>query len=287
LSFNQRRVLQIARCVIPIAALGAMAIAAVALGAVQKRANATIAPGEVGSATAKCDPGQVVLAGGFGASRFNPRTSNGGPVARLESMPVSKSSFKTTGYNFNQSDPGTVFSYAYCGHRSNPPTVASSDVQVEPNNIATTLAKCPEGSRAISGGFGTDQLVISLVSKRSGNRGWKVSGFNVSQTNKKGSAEATLTAYALCKSPGPKLTTESQDTTVSNGRLTTTHVACPDGAKAVSGGFDGNIDASSSQLTAAGALASKRFDQARGWTTNGISTSQDSATLTTYTYCRG
>jgi hypothetical protein len=267
-------------------ALSAMAITAVALGAVQKRAATSIPPQQLGSAIAKCDPGQVALAAGFGASPFIPNSS-GGPVARLGSQPAGKHGVKTTAFNFNNSDPGALYSYAYCGKRAKPPTVASSDVQVEPNSVGTVVAKCPEGSRAIAGGFAIDDpaIIITLVSKRSGNRGWKAAGVNIGDLSS--GSSGTLTAYAYCKSPGPKLTTESKDTTVSNG-LKTTNVNCPNGGKAASGGFDGNISTSGSQLNAAGALGSKRFDKARGWTTEAISASSpNEATLTTYAYCRG
>ncbi len=286
MNLNRRRMLRIGRWVLAATALCAMATAAVALGAVQRRASVSIPANQGGSATAKCDSDQVALAAGFGTSPWDPSTSNGGPIARIGSQPAGKRAIKTTAINFNQSDAGTLYSYAYCGKRAKPPTVASSDTQLEPNSIGTVLAKCPEGSRVISGGFGTDNSVVTLTSKKSGNRGWKVEGFYIAQTKAKGSAEATLSAYAICKSPGPKLTTESKDTTVSQS-LRTTNVRCSNGSKAVSGGFDGNIQASNSGLDAAGALTSKRFDKARGWTTEGISTGQPEATLTTYAYCRG
>ena len=286
MKLNRRRAFRIGRWMLAVTVLGAMATTAVALGAVQKRASKSIPPQQLGSATAKCDPGQVALAAGFGASPFFPNSS-GGPVARLGSQPAGKHGVKTTAFNFNNSDPGTLYSYAYCGKRAHPPEVVSSDIHVEPNSVGSVVAKCPEGSRAISGGFGIDDqaIIISLVSKRSGNRGWKAAGFNIGDLSS--GSSGTLTAYAYCKSPGPKLTTEAKDTTLSTG-LKTTNVKCPNGGKAVSGGFDGNISTSGSQLNAAGALGSKRFDKARGWTTEGISAgSPNEATLTTYAYCRG
>jgi hypothetical protein len=282
---NRRRTLRTGRWLLAATALCTMGITAVALGTVQKRASTSIPAGQIGSATAECDPGQVALAAGFGISPWDPNTSNGGPIARLGSQPAGKSAIKTTAFNFNNTAAGTLYSYAYCGKRAKPPKIVSSDTQVQPNSVATVQAKCPEGSRVISGGFATDNTVVTLTSKRSGNRGWKVEGFYIGQTKTKGSAEATLSAYAICKSPGPTLTTESKDTTVSNS-LKTTNVRCSNGSKAVSGGFDGNLKASGQGLDAAGALFSKRFDHARGWTTEGISTGQPQATLTTYAYCR-
>src|SRR5207244_3258385 len=104
-------------------------------------------------------------------------------------------------------------SYAYCGKRARPPKVRSKSIQVAPNTFDSVVAKCPVGSQAIAGGFGTNQTVITLVSKRTGKRGWKVTGFDIAD---QGSPPASLTAYAYCKAPGQKLVTKSKDATVSS-----------------------------------------------------------------------
>jgi hypothetical protein len=279
----ERRLIGTRRWTALAVALGAMALAPVTLGAEQRRASVTVQPQSPGTATAKCKSGQVALAAGFGASPFDPN-SNGGPIVRLVSKPAGKDGIATTGFNFNNTDSGTLYSYAYCGKRRRPPKVVSSDVEVDANSVGSVVAKCPRGSRAIAGGFGTDQFIITLVSKRSGNRGWKVAGFNIGDLSS--GQSGTLTSYAYCKSPGPRLVTKSQDKTVSTS-LKTTNVKCPHGGKAVSGGFDGNINTSGSQLNAAGALTSKRYAHARGWTTEAISAgAPNQATITTYAYCR-
>jgi hypothetical protein len=277
----KHRLIRAARWITLAAATMIIAGAAVALGAVQRRATVDVPPQTAGSATAQCRDGQVALAAGFASPGFDPMV--GAPVARIASRPSGKHAVKTTGFNFSDTATNELDSFAYCGKRKRPPTVVSSDIQVEPNGGGSVVAECPKGSKAISGGFGSHQGVIALTSKRSGNRGWKVVGVSLGD----GAGVATLTAYAICKAPGPTLVTESKESTVGH-ELLTTDVMCPDGGKAVSGGFDGHVSGAGGMLTAAGALDSKRIAQGRGWTTSATSVSEsDQVRLTTYAYCRG
>jgi hypothetical protein len=145
-------------------------------------------------------------------------------------------------------------------------------------------AECPRGSKAISGGFSTNRGVITLTSKRAGDSGWTVAGFNIDDSGNPGAA--WLKAYVYCKAPGPTIATEAKDAAVATGFLSSS-VRCPHGGKAVAGGFDGHIGAVAGQLAAAGALNSKRTADGRGWTTSSLSVSAPSpATITTYAYCR-
>ena len=271
-----------------VAAASAIAIGggAVALGATSNQATTTVPTSSLGSATAQCKNGEVALAGGFAAPGWDPTTANGGTAARLDSVPAANQrGIITTGFNFNDNQPEKLRSFAYCGKRARPPKVRSMSVQVQPNSFNSATATCPERSRAIGGGFGTDQAVLTLTSKRSGGRGWKVLGVNVPQLGGS-SGPASLTAYAYCKTPGPELETASKNTTLSTGFLTTT-VRCPNGGRALSGGFDGHLAVVSNELRAAGALDSKRVDHGHAWATKALSTSPPSeATLTTYAYCR-
>jgi hypothetical protein len=252
-----------------------------ALGATQRRATTHVPPQQVGTATAKCKHGEAALAGGFATPGWDPGSD--GPVIRLISL-ATEGAVKTTGFNINETDTNDLESFAYCGKRARPPKIVSADAQVEPNSVGSAVATCPRGSRAIAGGFGTDQLVITLTSKRSGPRGWKVVGFSLAPS--KGQApSATLTAYAYCKKPGAKLVTESKEVTVGQ-EFETTKVRCPDGGRALSGGFDGHVSGTDSQIEAAGALGSKRIDRGRGWMTSALSTSDAEARITTYAYCR-
>jgi hypothetical protein len=278
------RVIRAERWVPPAAAVMAIAFSAVALGAVQKRGATTIPPQAMGSVTAKCKHGQVALAAGFDAPGYDPSSSNG-PVARFDSMPAGKRGIKTKGFNFNQTDAGELDSFAYCGKRAQPPLIRSNRVQVTPNSYGTVVAKCPRGSEAIAGGFGTNQGVVTLTSKRTGKRRWKVGGFSFGGSGNP-SGPAWLTAYTYCKAPGPKIVTRSKDATVSNG-LTTLNVKCPNHGKALSGGFDGHIARTGSEIKGTGALTSKRTFHGRGWSTSALSVSSpQQATMTTYAYCR-
>ena len=275
------RVTRDARWVAIAAAMMVIAGATVALGAVQRRAATTVASQGTGSATAKCKHGQVALAAGFAAPDFDPSGGGGGPVARFSSRFAGKRAVKTTGFNFGN-NASELDSFAYCGKRARPPEVRSKHVQVSPNSFGSVVAKCPHGSQAIAGGFASNRGVITLTSRRAGKRGWKVGGPNI---NNSGSGPARLTAYAYCKAPGPKIVTRSKDTTVSSTFRTST-AKCPRHAKALSGGFDGNVRRSGEQLTAAGALDSKRTAHGRSWSTSALSVSAPNpATITTYAYC--
>jgi hypothetical protein len=276
------RPIRAGRLIAVAAAAITLAGAAVAMGAVQRRGTTMVPPQSLGSAIAKCAQGQVALAGGFATPGYDP--SSGPPVARFASMPDGARSVKTTGFNFSPSDPNRLDSFAYCGKRSNPPEVVSKSVDVPPDSFETVNAECPAGSKAIAGGFGTDQTVITLLSKRDGKRSWKVGGFYISDTQ--GSEPAELTAYAYCKSPGAKIVVESKDATVSSG-LQPVDVECPGGAKVASGGFNGHFRVQGSNINAGGALTSKRADGGHGWTTEAISAnSPNQAKITTYAYCR-
>ena len=226
-----------------------------------------------------------------GCSRWRVRRARWPPArhrwagGRLGSLPAGKRGVKTIGLNFNDTDAQELDSFAYCGKRKRPPTVASEDVQVALNSFESVEAQCPSGSQAIAGGFGTDQSVITLTSKRSGKRSWKVVGVNLPQLGGS-SRPASLSAYAYCKSPGATLVTKSKDITVSSD-LESTSVECPNDGKALSGGFDGHVKDTGGQLSAAGALGSKRAMGGSAWTTSAISTSgSNPATITTYAYCR-
>lgn len=109
-------------------------------------------------------------------------------------------------------------------------------------------------------------------------------GFGLA-TSKGQVPSATLTAYAYCKAPGAKLVAKSNEATVGQ-ELATTKVRCPDGGRALSGGFDGHLSGTGGQLEAAGALGSKRIDRGHGWMTSALSTSDAEARITTYAYCR-
>jgi hypothetical protein len=205
-------------------------------------------------------------------------------------MPSGRRGVTTKAFNFDQAGSGELDSYAYCGARRRPPQIEAKSVSVPPGGYGSVVVECPMESHAIGGGFGTDKFskpgpeILTLVSKRSGQRGWKVGGFNLEDSGP--GQPGTLTAYAYCKAPGPKLTVESEDATISTG-LRTIDITCPDGDRVRSGGFDGHFTSTGSEASAAGALTSRRIDRGRAWRTSAISASTPTpATLTAYAYCR-
>jgi len=205
-------------------------------------------------------------------------------------MPSGRAAVTTKAFNFDQRGTGELDSYAYCGGRRRPPQIRSKSVSVPPGEYGSVVVECPTGSRAIGGGFGTDKFskpgpeILTLASKRSGQRGWKVGGFNIEDSGP--GQPGNLTAYVYCKAPGPKLTVESKDATITTG-LQTIDITCPNGRRVRSGGFDGHFTRSGSEASATGALTSRRIDHGRAWRISAISASAPNpATITAYAYCR-
>lgn len=265
-----------------------LAATSVAMGSVQRRHETIVPPQVGGSATATCKHGQSALAGGFAAPGFDPSTGDG-PVARFDSMPAGRRGITTKAFNFGQK-AGKLESFAYCGKRAHPPQIVSKRVRIFPNGDGTVVARCPHGSMAIAGGFGTNRFskyrgpeILTLTSKRTGERGWKVAGFNIAESGSL-SGPGWLTAYAYCKSPGPKTVTRSKDAKVGGGGVRTLEVKCPNRSKAFSGGFNGHFRATQTRPTAAAAITSRRVAHRRAWRTSALGISSPGR-ITAYVYC--
>lgn len=270
-----------------VAAVMAIAGAAVALGAVQRRATTSIPSHKAGSATARCKHGQSALAAGFATPGFDPITAEG-PVARFSSMPAGRRGAKTRAFNFG-SQAGELDSFTYCGKRARPPRIRSKSVQVLPNTAGSVVARCPRGSVSIAGGFASTgspnagSLIITFTSKRAGKRGWKAAGFNIGNP---GNPPRRLTAYAYCRKPGPKIVAVSKTRQVPTGSLRTVDVKCHHHRKALSGGFNGHFHVTQTQQSGTAALTSRRVTHGRAWRTVSLGVSQQSGRSTTYAYCR-
>jgi hypothetical protein len=116
-------------------------------------------------------------------------------------------------------------------------TATATDTAVADAEVATATAKCPKGSRAISGGFtvqfdGYAGLVI-WESRRVSNRGWRVSA------TKDGVPSRVLVAYAYCRKRFPKISTKfaSRSIPATKNAEAQASAACPAGKTAISGGF--------------------------------------------------
>jgi hypothetical protein len=254
------------------------------------RQKTTIAPGSFGTVAAKCKGGRTAVSGGFAAPGFDP--ANGGPtVGRIGSRRPDERRIEARAFNFGN-EGGNLVSYAYCARNDHGLQVVTDSTWVEPNSRGSVVARCPHGTEAVGGGFSTRRFstdqgpqVLTLTSKRRGERGWKVVGVNIPFGS--GMRTGKLIAHAYCEHASFDLITRSKEVTPPVGELKTFDVRCPSGREAVSGGFDGHINLQGGQSTAAAAITSKRASEARVWRTSALSVfAPNPGSETAYAYCR-
>ncbi len=279
------------RTIVVLAAVTALAIAAVAAPSAAAlkvaKQSATLDAKGFGAAPAECPKGRMAVSGGFAAPGFDPVA--GPTIGRLGFKHAGKGTIRTRGYNFGDL-PGDLVSYAYCALHDHGFKVSAASVQVDPQTLGSVVASCPGGTQAVAGGFdasrppgGSGPGIITLTSKRAGRHAWKVSGVNLPSDGGQGVA-GTLTAYAYCEAAPFELTTQSRDVTAMD--LTTFEVRCPNGGRAFSGGFDGNVELSPIPSGTA-AVTSRRASRGRAWRTSALSVFDSGpAPATAYAYCR-
>jgi hypothetical protein len=163
----------------------------------------------------------------------------------------------------------------------------ASRVAVPQASAGTVTAVCPHGSKAVSGGFATPGFsatggsqVIVATSRRVGQRRWRVVGFNASSDPGTG----TLVGYAYCERGAPRLETRSVTQQVSPTQILSFDTACPAGARAISGGFDGHF-VGGADPNAGPAVDSFRSQHGAAWRTTAVSAGDQSGTATGYAYC--
>jgi hypothetical protein len=290
MSPKRHRAIRAGRSVPLAAAIIAIGVSAVAIGAVQKRAARTIPAQHAGSVTAKCKRGLTPVAGGFAAPGFTP-TADTGPVFRFASKPAGKRGIKAAAFNFSD-DPHELDSYAYCAKRAHPLRIKAKRVRLFPGSFGSAVARCPHGRQAVGGGFKTNSFtltqgaaIFTFTSKRAGKRGWKAAGLNVGSPGG-GNPAGRLTAYAYCQKGRPKVRVRSKTVTAPALSIRNVDVKCPHRRKALSGGFNGHYGISGGGLRVAAAITSKRGARARAWHTAALGlTSPNPARITAYVYC--
>jgi hypothetical protein len=272
-------------------ALLASGVSAVALGATTARDQITVPARSHGTATSTCEPDKTAVAGGFAAPGLN--TGEAGPVAvRLISKLTGARTLTTQAFNFGD-QPAQFVSLAYCVGQDHGITVRSNKAFLGPGSPGSATAGCGNRSRVVGGGFGTQGFsrqngpaVITLTSRRVGLRDWRVEGINIGgDGNSGGGRPGTLIAYAYCQRHAPRLATESRRAEVSGTNVTTVQAKCPPGARAYSGGFDGDIRLTANP-SASGATTSKRADHGRAWRVDAVNVFDvTKAHVTSYAYC--
>ena len=129
-------------------------------------------------------------------------------------------------------------------------TVSATKVVRGPTGtIGATTARCPRGTRVLSGGYDSSfssGALLPHVSMRTGPRSWRVSAYRVGG----GSGKLKLTVYAKCGEHPGRLRSASEHVTVpvpaGHIALRTLRPRCPGDDFALSGGF---------KLTVAGRFA--------------------------------
>jgi hypothetical protein len=250
------------------------------------RQSETIAPGQVGTATAKCRGDRSAVAGGFAAPGFNPNA--GSTIGRIGSRRIGQRQIQARALNFGNQD-GVLASFAYCARNDHGLEVESAQTRVQANSRGSAVARCPRGTSAVGGGFATYRFapqegpqLITLTSKRSDDRRWKVVGLNINDQNRPG----TLIAYAYCAAVPFDLVTKSRSVEAPAGSPRTFDVRCGDGSRAYSGGFDGHVQLGA-EPRAAAAITSKRAQGGEVWRTSALSVfGPNLSPVTAYAYCR-
>ena len=251
---------------------------------------ATVPSKTFGSALAQCTKGRTAVSGGFAAPGFNP--NGGATIGRLGFKHAGKGEIKTRGFNFGDA-AGDLVSYAYCALHDHGFRIRSANTQIEPMAVGTAVAECPLGTKAVGGGFDASRVsrqdgpgVLTLTSKRQGERRWKAVAINIPPDNGTGTA-GTLTAYAYCEKAPFNLSTESKTVSPPTNNVKTFDVRCPHGGRAFSGGFDGHVTLDP-QPSATVAVTSRRVYSGHAWRTTALSIfDSSSGTATAYAYCRG
>jgi hypothetical protein len=112
-------------------------------------------------------------------------------------------------------------------------------------------------------------------SRKAGRRGWTTEGF---------AFKLDLTVYAYCARKGKNPSTTSAETTVPVGEIRSVTATCEPGAKAVSGGFFGEIAGIG---TVEVRVHESRRTGARSWTVSGGNQGNRAGELIAYVNCRG
>jgi hypothetical protein len=226
-------------------ALVGAAIAAAGEGIKKGSATTTVAIGETGSSTATCKKGTKAVAGGY---HVPPDSLTGLGAEAHEARRTAKREWTASSYNPGTGSTLNVF--VYCRDErikavSSPEVAIAADGTIEDDlPIGTAIAKCPRGTKVVSGGFDNPDFAFEggysatnirpYESRKIGKRKWMVSASNRSDT------AGTLIAYAYCHE-GKKLKTKHASESLALGGggfpLDSATASCKRTQRAVSGGF--------------------------------------------------
>jgi hypothetical protein len=142
-----------------ILALGVGGLAAAGLKT--KSATTSVGEREADSIEAKCKRGTKAISGGFyaeesivGDNPFN---------LIFESQRTGGRRWESAAYNAGNG-PASLTSLAYC--RDEKVKRRSSETTLSDSETGSVTAKCPRGTKALSGGFSTENFFVGLVDAR-------------------------------------------------------------------------------------------------------------------------
>ena len=267
-------------------ALGPLLVAGQALAGERLRvvsASAELGVQQNGSVKATCPPGTRVVSGGFASDFSDPPVNF--PFIQIDASHRSgRRSWTSSGFNDGNA-AGDLRSFAYCRDQSL--TAVRSTVPAPVGQFVTATARCPRGTKVISGGFkaspidtvGDTPVLYVSESRRAGKRKWEASAFS------DGNEAGELTATASCdRARKPKA--RSASTTLSdvppNTPFDAATARCRRGERVVAGGFGSPDDSGSATPKF---MASKRAGRRR-WIASGFYGNIGAPIeITSYAYC--
>ena len=180
---------------------------------------------------------------------------------------------------------GTATALASGGAFSRLSTRTKSDTANNSGDTVGAKAKCPRGTRRVSGGFASNQDRTSgpvmFASKAAHGRKWKAAG-NVFEPSF--GENYKVTTIADCAHRAPHTSTAKSSTTISaaDGKGSVTAI-CPHGTRAISGGFATSYNGAGPEGNLV--YESRRVKQRR-WKTSATHTFGGPDTkLTSFAYC--
>ncbi len=219
---------------------------------------ATVSPGRIVSITARCNPGEQMLSGGWAVTTpaYSGSVSEGHPGANDDqqyfvagSYPSDSSSwtaiFTNEATEDSQGDVSGVV-HVECLSKGTSPTLVTQ-VGADPQSDIDTTPSCPQGSSLTGGGYEllhftniSQQMVNFIGSHAFGTSQWSVAtNFTFGQIGQIG---ASVEAFAVCSSSlttafGSSATVKAPSSPSTVPTLGTTFVSCGNGEVPVGSGY--------------------------------------------------
>jgi hypothetical protein len=222
----------------------ALSVAPAAFAGKQKTVTSTVSvTGRVsGSARAVCPSGMRAFTGGFQTSA--PAFSG----ANAQDLLIVNESRRSgaTGWRVSASQLGTgsgsLTAIVYCRTAKLKQVVLETPLAAAGRSEATSTARCPKGSAAVSGGYtippasSLQQFTFATDNRLGGKRAWLVTG--VRSSGAVPAAESVI-AYAYCAAGDPlkPVTRTVSAVRGATNPLTTAQAGCAKGTVPMSGGF--------------------------------------------------